>query len=313
MSDSQITRAVEATEALDKVPAAPEIDPGLPRKKPTMTHYLMVVPALLGFLLFIVVPTIQGAFYSFTNYAGYGEWHFIGWANYQAMFQDPNVGHAYSFTLLYAVVTTLLLNVLALFLAVLLNGKARWPNLFKGVYFIPMVLSGLVVAYCFQTLLNVSLPKLISWGVLGEGILTNPDWAWVGVVIVTIWATFPGTVIIYLAGLSSIGSDVYEAGELDGAKPFTQFRHLTLPLLAPFVVINTVLGLKGLLNAYDIIWGLTAGGPGSSTTSIAMSITGTVANSDVAYGTANAMVFFVVTIVLSLLQLGVVKLMGRKS
>ena len=311
---SEITRAVEATEALAAGAVdTGVVDTGLPRKKPSLTHYLMVVPALLGFFVFIIVPTIQGMFYSFTDYAGYGDWHFIGWANFGAMFQDPNVGQAYKFTILYAAVTTVLLNVAALYLAVLLNGKARWPNLWKGIYFIPMVLSGLVVAYCFQTLLNISLPKIISWGILGDGILTNPGWAWLGVVFVTIWATFPGTVIIYLAGLSSIGSDVYEAGELDGAKPFAQFRHLTLPLLAPFVVINTVLGLKGLLNAYDIIVGLTGGGPGNATTSIAMSITGTVTNSDVAYGTAQAMVFFVVTVVLSLLQLGVVKLMGRKS
>ncbi|HEY0641197.1 MAG TPA: sugar ABC transporter permease [Pseudonocardiaceae bacterium] len=301
-------RASAAVAAGDATP-----DPGLPRKRPSRTHYLMVAPAMLGFFVFIIIPTIQGVFYSFTNYAGYGDWHFIGLANYQAMFQDPNIATAYRFTFLYATVSTVLLNVIALFLAVLLNSKTRWPNLWKGIYFIPMVLSGLVVAYCFQYLLNQSLPKIASWGVMGDGILANENWAWTGLVFVTIWATIPGTVIIYLAGLSSIGSEVYEAGELDGATPVKQFRHLTLPLLVPFVVINTVLGLKNLLNAYDIIKGLTDGGPAGSTTSIAMSIVNTVTNSDVAYGTANAMMFFVVTIVLSSLQLGVVKLMGRKS
>lgn len=285
----------------------------LPRKRPSLTHYLMVAPAMLGFTLFILVPTIQGAFYSLTNYAGYGEWHFVGLANYKAMFQDPNIGNAYWFTFLYAGVTTILLNVIAIFLAVLLNTKTKWPNLWKGIYFIPMVLSGLVVSYCFQYLLNQSLPKIASFGVFQEGILANEDWAWTGLVFVTIWATLPGTVIIYLAGLSSIGTDVYEAGALDGAKPFGQFRHITLPLLAPFVVINTVLGLKNLLNAYDLIIGLTGGGPAGATTSIAMSITGTVTNSDVAYGTANAMIFFVLTVLLSVVQLGIAKAMGRKS
>ncbi len=312
MSTTQPTVAAQATKALDTVPEG-QADPGLPRKKPTLTHYLMVLPALLGFAGFIVLPAIQGAFYSFTNYAGYGDWHFIGWANYAAMFQDPNVGDAYKFTLLYAVVATILMNVLSLLLAVVLNSKTRWPNLWKGIYFIPMVLSGLVVSYCFQYLMNQSIPKLITWGPLGEGLLTNAQWAWMGIVFVTIWAGFPGTVIIYLAGLSSIGSDVYEAGDLDGATPVTAFRHLTLPLLAPFVIINTVLGLKGYLNAYDIIIGLTNGGPSGATTSIAMGITKTVESSDVAYGSANAMVFFVVTILLSLLQLGIVKLMGRNS
>jgi raffinose/stachyose/melibiose transport system permease protein len=301
------------TPAAPAEPREPEVNPILPRKKPTLTHYLMVIPVVALFILFIIVPTIQGVFYSLTNYAGYGEWRFIGFANYVSMFQDPNIAQSYKFTFLYAATATLLLNTIALYLAVLLNSKTRWPNLWKGIYFIPMVLSGLVVAYCFRYLLNLSLPMLVSWGPFGEGILTNETWAWTGLVVVTVWATFPGTVIIYLAGLSSIGSEVYEAGELDGATAIGKFRHLTLPLLAPFVVINTILGLKNLLNAYDIIKGLTDGGPAGATTSIAMSIVNTVQASDVAYGTANAMVFFVVTVLLSLLQLGVVKLMGKKS
>lgn len=293
-------------------PQLPDADPQLPRKKPSLTHYLMVVPPMILFGLFIVVPAVQGAFYSFTNYAGYGEWRFIGLANYVSMFQDPNIQQSYRFTFLYAATATLLLNAISLYLAVLLTSKVRWPGLWKGIYFIPMVLSGLVVAYCFQYLFNQSIPKIVTWGPLGEGLLTNETWAWTGLVLVTVWASFPGTVIIYLAGLSSIGSDVYEAGELDGATELGKFRHLTLPLLAPFVVINTVLGLKNLLNAYDIIVGLTGGGPSGATTSIAMSIVRTVEASDIAYGTANAMVFFLVTVVLSLLQLGVIKLMGDK-
>lgn len=284
-------------------PQLPDADPQLPRKKPSLTHYLMVVPPMILFGLFIVVPAVQGAFYSFTNYAGYGEWRFIGLANYVSMFQDPNIQQSYRFTFLYAATATLLLNAISLYLAVLLTSKVRWPGLWKGIYFIPMVLSGLVVAYCFQYLFNQSIPKIVTWGPLGEGLLTNETWAWTGLVLVTVWASFPGTVIIYLAGLSSIGSDVYEAGELDGATELGKFRHLTLPLLAPFVVINTVLGLKNLLNAYDIIVGLTDGGPGVATRSVAMSIFRGFDGGDYAYQMANAMVFFLISIALAGLQL----------
>lgn len=206
---------------------------------------------------------------------------------------------------------TILVNALALLLAVLVNSKTKWPNVWKGIYFIPMVLSGLVVSYCFNQLFQSSLPTILhGWGPLGQGLLSNSTWAWTGVVFVSIWTGFPSAVIIYLAGLSSIGAEVYEAGSLDGAKPWAQFRRLTLPLLGSFVVINTVLGLKGLLGTYDIIIGLTGGGPGGATTSIAMSIVNTVGNSDYSYGVANAMVFFLVTIILSLLQLLLVKKMG---
>jgi raffinose/stachyose/melibiose transport system permease protein len=304
------------TAAATNVGAAPAsfaVDPDLPRKRPSLTHYLMVIPPVLLFTVFIVVPAIQGAFYSFTNYAGYGAWHMVGFANYKAMFQDPAIRKAYGFTFLFGVVTTVLVNVVALFLAVLLNSKIRWPNWWRGVYFLPMVLSGLVVAFCFQYLLNQSIPQFIHWGPLGTGLLSNETWAWTGVVFVTAWIAFPSAVIIYLAGLSSIGSEIYEAGELDGATPKAQFRRLTLPLLAPFIIINTVLGLKGLLGAYDIIVGLTGGGPAGATTSISMSIVNTINNSDFAYGSAQAMVFFLVTIVLSLLQLLLVKKIGQKS
>src|SRR5580765_7955967 len=158
--------------------ATAEPDPGLPRKKPTLTHYLMVLPPVALFTLFIVFPAIQGAFYSFTNYAGYGEWHTIGLTDYKAIFSDPNLALAYGFAFLYAATATILVNAVALFLAILLNSKTKWPSLWKGIYFIPMVLAGLVVSYCFQFLLNQSLPKLITWGPLGEGLLTNESWAW---------------------------------------------------------------------------------------------------------------------------------------
>ena len=318
MSSSTTTPTTTPTLTVTAPKAGPgtasfAVDPDLPRKKPSLTHYLMVIPPVLLFTLFIIVPAIQGAFYSFTNYAGYGAWHTVGLANYRAMFDDPAIRKAYGFTFLFGVVTTVVVNVVALFPAVLLNSKIRWPNWWRGVYFLPMVLSGLVVAFCFQYLLNQSIPRFIHWGPLGSGLLSNEKWAWTGVVFVTAWIAFPSAVIIYLAGLSSIGSEIYEAGELDGAKPTAQFRRLTLPLLAPFIIINTVLGLKGLLGAYDIIVGLTGGGPSGATTSISMSIVNTINNSDFAYGSAQAMVFFLVTIVLSLLQLLLVKKIGKKS
>jgi raffinose/stachyose/melibiose transport system permease protein len=160
--------------------ASSAVDPDLPRKRPSLTHYVMVIPPVLLFTLFIVVPAIQGAFYSFTNYAGYGEWHMVGLANYEAMFQDPAIKKAYGFTFLFGIVTTVLVNMVALFLAVLLNSKIKWPNWWRGVYFLPMVLSGLVDAFCFQYLLNQSIPQFIHLGPLGSGLLSDetlgPGW-----------------------------------------------------------------------------------------------------------------------------------------
>ena len=196
---------------------APATDDQLPRKRPTLTHYLMVLPAVVLFSIFITLPAIQGVVFSFTNFAGYGEWRWIGWANYRAMVQDPVTWDSYRFTISFALGTAILTNVIALFLAVLLNSKIRWSNAFKGIYFVPMVLSGLVVAYCFQYIFSQAIPQIIPFGPLGRGMLSDPFWAGMAVVLVSTWQSLPGSIIIYLAGLSSVGTDIYEAGTIDGA------------------------------------------------------------------------------------------------
>ncbi len=292
---------------------APATDDQLPRKRPTLTHYLMVLPAVALFSIFITLPAIQGVVFSFTNFAGYGEWRWIGWANYRAMVQDPVTWDSYRFTISFALGTAILTNVIALFLAVMLNSKIRWSNAFKGIYFVPMVLSGLVVAYCFQYIFSQAIPQIIPFGPLGRGMLSDPFWAGVAVVLVSTWQSLPGSIIIYLAGLSSVGTDIYEAGTIDGATAGEQFRYLTLPLLAPFVIINTVLGLKNALNVYDVIIGLTAGGPGTATRSIAMSIVKTLETSDYSYGSANAVVFAIFTILLSIAQLALIRRIGASK
>lgn len=292
---------------------APATDDQLPRKRPTLTHYLMVLPAVILFSIFITLPAIQGVVFSFTNFAGYGEWRWIGWANYRAMVQDPVTWDSYRFTISFALGTAILTNVIALFLAVMLNSKIRWSNAFKGIYFVPMVLSGLVVAYCFQYIFSQAIPQIIPFGPLGRGMLADPFWAGVAVVLVSTWQSLPGSIIIYLAGLSSVGTDIYEAGTIDGATAGEQFRYLTLPLLAPFVIINTVLGLKNALNVYDVIIGLTAGGPGTATRSIAMSIVKTLETSDYSYGSANAVVFAIFTILLSIAQLALIRRIGASK
>lgn len=292
---------------------APAMDDQLPRKRPTLTHYLMVLPAVILFSIFITLPAIQGVVFSFTNFAGYGEWRWIGWANYRAMVQDPVTWDSYRFTISFALGTAIMTNVIALFLAVLLNSKIRWSNAFKGIYFVPMVLSGLVVAYCFQYIFSQAIPQIIPFGPLGRGMLADPFWAGVAVVLVSTWQSLPGSIIIYLAGLSSVGTDIYEAGTIDGATAGEQFRYLTLPLLAPFVIINTVIGLKNALNVYDVIIGLTNGGPGTATRSIAMSIVKTLEASDYSYGSANAVVFAVFTILLSIAQLALIRRIGASK
>lgn len=276
------------------------------RKKVDAAFYVMLLPALLLFTLLIIGPALAGMFFSVTNYVGYGEYSFVGLANYLVLFTDPRILSAYGFTIGFSVVTVLLVNAIALFLAVLLNSKIKFKTALRGVFFIPMVVSGIVIAYVFNYIFSTSIPAVFG----GSSILANADWAWVAVVIVTAWQAIPSALIIYLAGLLAIPEEVYEASSLDGATPWRQFTAITLPLVAGYVVINTVLGFKNFLNAYDIIVGLTNGGPGTATSSVAMTIFTGFTSGDYAYQMANAVVFFVITVLISIAQLRIINRRG---
>jgi raffinose/stachyose/melibiose transport system permease protein len=276
-------------------------------------YLLMVIPAIALFTFFIIYPAIDGMFYSFTNYVGYGAWHSIGFANYKAAFSDPTIRDSYGFTLLFAVVACVVTNVVALALAIALNAKIRWRSGLRTVFFMPMVLSGLVVSYVFTFIISTSVPVIagvIHFAPLESNILANQHTAWLGVVFVASWVAIPGAIIIFLAGLTGIPTEVYEAASIDGASAWTKFRHMTFPLLFGFLVINTILTFKNFLNVYDIVVGLTGGGPGTATTSVAQTIFSGFFNGDYAYQMANAVIFFLVTLLFAIFQLGVIRRRG---
>ena len=277
------------------------------------TYLLMIIPAIALFTFFIIYPTINGMFYSFTDYVGYGAWKFIGLANYKAAFSDPNIRDSYGFTLLFAVVGTLVVNITAMLLALALNSQIKWQRAFRTLFFLPMVISGLVISYVFTFIISNSIPIVsaeIHFTPFTSSLLANQHLAWLGVVFVASWQAIPGAIIIFLAGLVAIPTEVYEAASIDGASAWSKFRHMTFPLLFPFFIINSVLVFKNFLNVYDVVVGLTGGGPGTATTSVAQTIFNGFFNGDYAYQMANAVLFFIVTVVLSILQLGVIRRRG---
>jgi raffinose/stachyose/melibiose transport system permease protein len=283
------------------------------RNKIEGIYYAMLMPVVLLFTFFITLPALVGVFFSITDYVGYGSWKFIGLTNYKAIFSDPRILDAYAFTLWFSVVTVIVVNAIALALALALNSKIKYKTALRGVFFIPMVISGIVIAYVFSFLFSTSLPAIASnlgLGKLETSILIQEKYAWIAIVIVTAWQAVPGAMIIYLAGLLAIPSEVYEAASIDGAKAWRQFRSITFPLVLGYVVINTILGFKGFLNAYDVIVGLTNGGPGTSTFSVAMTIFTGFTSGDYAYQMANAVIFFIITIIISLLQLQIIRRRG---
>ncbi len=277
-------------------------------------YYWFLVPTVILFTLAITVPAVIGIFFSFTNSIGLGEWKFIGFTNYIALFSDPLVVQSYLFTFGFSLVTVVAVNVIALLLAVALTSRIRLKTPLRAIFVIPMVISAIIISFVFKFLFSNSLPAFgtisgITW--LQESILANPDWAWLAIVIVTAWQAIPGALLIYIAGILSIPGEVYEAADIDGASKVQQLTRITIPLMLGYIVINVILGFKGFLNAYDVIKGLTGGGPGTSTYSIAMTVISGLTTGDYAYQMANATVFFVITILIALLQLSITR--GRSA
>ena len=285
--------------------------------------FIIVVPALIAFFVFHTIPVIIGVFFSFTNFAGFGSWEFVGLRNYINLFGDDRILGAYAFTAGFAVVATLATNIISLAIALALNAKIVGRNLFRGIFFMPYVLTALIVAYVFQFIFATSIPGLLSgegwlarsgWGwveVLRDNLLTNQSWAWVAIVVVTVWQACAFAIILYLAGLQTIPPELYEAASLDGASPWRQFRSITFPMIGAFFTINVVLSTRGFMQVFDQILALTGGGPGTATESVSVMIfRGGFAGGEFAYQTANAVVLVLVLGVVSLLQF---KVLARKE
>ena len=274
-----------------------------PMSKKTKTLLLMTLPALILFVLFNTIPLITGAFYSFTNYRGYGSYDFVGFRNFIDLFQDSRVGKSYLFTFKYAIVGTILVNVLSLLIAMGLNSKIKFKSTLRGMYFLPNILGGLVVGYIFSYIIP-TVAQSLHIDFLSSSILASEKWAWVGVLIVGVWQTVAMNTIIYISGLQTIPADIYEASSIDGAGKWYTFRKLTLPLLLPFISTNLILSTKNMLMVFDQIMSLTKGGPAQSTESISYLIyKNGMDGGQFGFQSANAVVFFIVIVAISVIQL----------
>lgn len=269
------------------------------------TFLLITIPILALFFCFNTLPLIKGVIYSFTNFRGYGEVDWVGIRNYTDLFTDARVGKSYLFTFKLAIVATIVVNVLSLVLALGLNSKIKFKSALRGMYFVPNILGALVVGYIFNYFFTYILPAVVKMmGGKGDSILASSKWAWVAIVIVCAWQSVAMNTIIYISGLQTVPEDVYEAGSLDGATGWKKFKNLTFPLILPFFTINMVLCMKNFLMVFDQIMALTKGGPAQSTESISFLIYNNgMAGGQFGFQSANAVVFFVVIVVISVLQM----------
>lgn len=279
-----------------------------------LTFLLITIPVVLLFFCFNTLPLIKGFMYSFTNFKGYGSYDIVGLRNYIDLFTDERVINSYIFTFKYAIVCTILVNIVSLILALGLNSKIKGKSALRGIYFIPNILGGLVVGYIFSFFFTYILPAIgQSLGIeaLSSSFLSSTSKAWIAIVIVGAWQSIAMNTIIYISGLQTVPEDVYEAGSIDGVSGWKKFKTLTFPLIMPFFTINMVLCMKNFLMVFDQIMSLTKGGPSQSTESISYLIyQNGMSGGQFGFQSANAFVFFVVIVAISVFQMG---FLGKKE
>ena len=263
------------------------------------TFLAILIPVLILFCAFNTIPLLTGFFYSFTDSKGYGAFEIVGLQNYIDLFQDARVGNSYLFTFKIAVVSTILVNVISLMLAIGLSSKIKFKSALRGIYFVPRILGGLVVGYVFSYFFTYIVPALTGT----TSMLASTEWAWVAIVVVLVWQACAQTTIIYITGLSSVPEDVYEAASLDGATGWNKFRYITFPLIMPSVTTNMVLVMKNMLMVFDQIIAMTSGGPSQSTESISYLIYNNgLSGGQFGFQCANAVIFFLLIAVISIVQ-----------
>ena len=263
---------------------------------------IFLLPTLAAFLLGFVIPFIQGLYLSLCKFTTINKTTFVGFTNYVKAFQDEQFAHAFGFTASFTVVSTLLINVVALAVALLLTRGIKGTNIFRTVYFMPNLIGGILLGYIWQILLNGVLANLQK-----PLLALDAKAGFVGLVILMCWQQIGYMMIIYVAGLQSVPGDLIEAAKIDGASDREILFKIKLPMVMPSITICTFLTLTNSFKLFDQNVALTAGEPANASEMLALNIYNTFYGRSGAQwkgiGQAKAVVFFLIVVVISLAQL----------
>lgn len=266
---------------------------------------IMGGPALLVFIAMFIIPMILAVVLSFTDWNGYSlNFTFVGVENYLSAFRNPRTVDAAIFTATIALIGTVLCNVAGLAVGALIAGPGRANTVMRTIFFYPYIISALIIGFLWSAILapqGATNGLLEQLGISALPFLTDTGWAKASVIFTVVWSHFGFNMILYIAGIKSVPAEFYEAATVDGASRWQQFRHVTIPLIAPVVTVNLVLTLVGLLKVYDIVLALTDGGPAGSTQTIVYQVLkDSFAQAKLGFGAAQSVILLVVTAVLGL-------------
>lgn len=268
---------------------------------------VMLLPNLLGFLTFVLVPVLATFVISFADWDLSENFKFIGLGNYQELLTDGIFRKVFWNTLYFTAVSVPIGIVLSLFLAILLNQKLRLIRFYRAAFFIPVISSMVAVAVIWQWIYNPQY-GLLNYALSGLGIqgptwLTSTKWAMIAIIITAVWKNLGFNMLIFLAGLQSIPESYYEAAEIDGARWFAKFRHITVPLLSPTTFFITVMAIITSFQVFDTVYLMTQGGPARSTSVLVYYVyQNAFQYFEMGYASAVAYVLFFVVLILTMLQ-----------
>ncbi len=268
---------------------------------------LMLLPNIVGFLMFLLLPVLATFVISFSSWNLSDSFQFNGIDNYKELFQDPVFKQVLGNTFYFTLVSVPIGIALSLFLAVFLNQKLALIRFYRAAFFIPVISSMVAITVIWQWIYNPEFGLLnyaLSWfGIDGPTWITSPKWAMPAVIITSIWKSLGFNMLIFLAGLQSISEDYYEAADIDGATWFTKFWSITLPLLSPTTFFVTVISIINSFQVFDMIALLTQGGPARSTSVLVYYIfQNAFQYFQMGYASAMAYILFIIVLIVTFVQ-----------
>lgn len=275
-----------------------------------ITKFLFLLPGMVIVSIFMFYPAVMGFYLSLTDWNGISKKvDFIGLRNFIEMFHDPVFYIAVKNSVVYCLLTVIIQHVLALALAVIIDRGIKGSSAYKTILFVPSLLSTIVTGMIFSLIFssingsfNIFLEK-IGLKALRMDWLGNPKVALYVIIATGIWQYVGYSMVIYIAGLQTVPSEIVESACIDGTNPWQQFIYIEFPCIAPSFTINTVLSVIGSLKAFEIIYSMTGGGPGNSTEVIASYVYNVgFTSSRLGYGTAVSLFLFIMVVVVSLVQ-----------
>ncbi len=263
---------------------------------------IFVLPTLVAFVIGFVVPFLQGLYLSFCQFTTVRDASFVGLSNYVRAFSDSSFISSFNFTVIFAVVSVVLINVFAFTLAIMLTKNLAGTNVFRTVFFMPNLIGGIVLGYIWQILINCVL------SIVGQPLLAlNSQAGYWGMIILMCWQQIGYMMIIYIAGLQNVSDDLIEAASIDGATGWTTLWRVKIPMVMSSITICVFLTLTNSFKLFDQNLALTGGDPNHATEMLALNIYQTFyARAGMQWkglGQAKAVIFCILVIVISLFQL----------